>query len=67
MEFNISNICFSNMKNHSSKKATKGKTGYRTPSTWKSGQPELLKSKNAHVHIKATNKKFRAHPSPFSH
>jgi hypothetical protein len=55
------------MKNHSSSRAGKGKVAYRTPSTFKSNQPEVLKSKNAHVHIKATNKKFRAHPSPFSH
>jgi hypothetical protein len=55
------------MKNHASSRAGKGKTAYRTPSTFKSNRPELLKSQNAHVHIKATNKKFRAHPSPFSH
>lgn len=55
------------MKNHASSRAGKGKVAYRTPSTFKSNRPELLKSQNAHVHIKATNKKFRAHPSPFSH
>lgn len=57
------------MKNHSSSRAGKGKTAYRTPSTFKSNRPEILKNQNAHahVHIKATNKKFRAHPSPFSH
>lgn len=55
------------MKKYSSNRAGKGKTAYRTPSAFKSGRPETLKNQNTHIHIKSVNKKFRAHPSPFSH
>lgn len=31
------------MKNYSSNRAQKGKTGYRTPSRWKAQRPEMTK------------------------
>jgi len=31
------------MKNHSSKRAGKGKTGYRTPSMFRANKPESIK------------------------
>lgn len=57
------------MKNHSSSRAGKGKTAYRTPHTFIAGRPEELKTKNSHfvTRMKANNKKFRSHPGPFTH
>ncbi len=53
------------MKNHSSSRAQKGKVGYRTPHTWITGRPEALKKENSRM--KMNNKKFKAHPGPFTH
>jgi hypothetical protein len=53
------------MKKYSSNRAGKGKTAYRTPSRWLSGQPEEFKRNESRM--KANNKKFRAHPGPFTH
>ncbi len=53
------------MKNNSSSRANKGKVGYRTPHAWIADKPELLKRDNARM--KMNNKKFKAHPGPFTH
>ncbi len=57
------------MKNHSSSRATKGQTGFRTPHTFITGRPESLKQKNSNLEslMKVNNKKFKAHPGPFTH
>ena len=52
------------MKNHSSSRAGKGKTAYRTPHTWIAGRPELLKQKNSNLMV--NNKKFKTHPRSFT-
>lgn len=51
------------MKNHSSSRATKGQTGFRTPHTFITGRPEALKQKysNLQSQIKMNTKKFRTH------
>lgn len=57
------------MKNYSSNRAQKGKTGFRTPHTWITERPEIMKKKNSSLFssMKANNKKFKAHPGPFTH
>lgn len=57
------------MKNHASNRAGKGKTAYRTPHSFIADRPESLKKNNSHIttRMKANNKKFRAHPGPFTH
>jgi len=37
------------MKNHSSNRAGKGKTAYRTPHSFIADRPEYLKNKNSHT------------------
>lgn len=52
------------MKNHSSSRAQKGKTSFRTPHTWITGRPEMLKTKNSN--FKGSNKKFNSYPKNFT-
>lgn len=50
------------MKNYSSNRAQKGKTGYRTPSRWLSSRPELFKQNSAHTKLSRKNKSFFKKP-----
>lgn len=54
------------MKNHSSSRAGKGKTAYRTPHTFIAGRPEELKTKNSHFinRTPSNNKKSPSYPIP---
>jgi len=42
------------MKNHSSRRAGKGKTGYRTPSMFRANKPESVKREKS-INLKIRN------------